>query len=167
MPYLPRYRPQTSSKSFLNKSWTPNNKPNMLYTKPLERVEVRLILGPSQLPLTNTRSSSSRGIPNQRKPPKPLTPISTICSNSNTLFQANPKLATQKDDDDRLPIHWAVSYNHLPIVELLVSRRDFDPDVQVLFFLSKGIFQYMCLCANAGLSRLDTIDDCFEPTRRR
>jgi 26S proteasome non-ATPase regulatory subunit 10 len=50
-----------------------------------------------------------------------------------TSRQANPRLATQKDDDERLPIHWAVSYNHLPIVELLVSRNDFDPDVQVLF----------------------------------
>jgi len=29
-----------------------------------------------------------------------------------------------------LPLHWACSYNHLPIVELLVSRKDFDPDVQ-------------------------------------
>lgn len=52
-----------------------------------------------------------------------------------TILQANPKLATQKDDDDRLPIHWAVSYNHLPIVELLVSRKDFDPDVQVIVIL--------------------------------
>ena len=47
-------------------------------------------------------------------------------------IKANPKLATQRDDDDRLPIHWAVSYNHLSIVEMLVSRKDFDPDVQVL-----------------------------------
>jgi 26S proteasome non-ATPase regulatory subunit 10 len=36
-----------------------------------------------------------------------------------------------KDDDDRLPIHWAVAYNHLPIVELLVATKDFDPDVEV------------------------------------
>lgn len=46
-------------------------------------------------------------------------------------IQANPKTATKRDDDERLPIHWAVSYNHLAIVELLVSRNDFDPDVQV------------------------------------
>jgi len=45
-------------------------------------------------------------------------------------LNANPRLATQRDDDDRLPIHWAISYNHLPIVELLVQRKDFDPDVQ-------------------------------------
>ena len=29
-----------------------------------------------------------------------------------------------------MAIHWACSYNHFPIVELLVSRKDFDPDVQ-------------------------------------
>ncbi|MCJ1439466.1 Ankyrin-2 [Xylographa pallens] len=46
------------------------------------------------------------------------------------LLNANSRLANQRDDDDRLPIHWAVSYNHLPVVELLVSRRDFDPDVK-------------------------------------
>ena len=45
--------------------------------------------------------------------------------------QANTRLATRRDEDDRLPIHWAVSYNHRPIVELLISRKDFDPDVQV------------------------------------
>ncbi|RDW76429.1 ankyrin repeat domain-containing protein [Aspergillus mulundensis] len=47
-----------------------------------------------------------------------------------SLLNANPKLATTKDDDDRLPIHWAVAYNHLPIVELLVATRNFDPDVE-------------------------------------
>ena len=135
----------------------------MPYTKPLERAEVRLILGPPQVPLTNTRFSSSCGIINQRKLPKPLNPISTIYSNA--LFQANPKLATQKDDDDRLPIHWAVSYNHLPIVELLVSRKDFDPDVQVLFFLQR-VFFYVCLCLYAGLIWLDAINDSCKPTRR-
>ncbi|CAD0042967.1 unnamed protein product, partial [Aureobasidium pullulans] len=44
---------------------------------------------------------------------------------------ANPKLAKLRDDDDRLPIHWATSYNRLPIVEILSERKDFDPDVQV------------------------------------
>ncbi|KAL8712259.1 MAG: hypothetical protein Q9220_003410 [cf. Caloplaca sp. 1 TL-2023] len=43
---------------------------------------------------------------------------------------ANPRSATKRDDDDRLPIHWALSNNHQAIVELLVSRKDFDPDVQ-------------------------------------
>jgi 26S proteasome non-ATPase regulatory subunit 10 len=46
------------------------------------------------------------------------------------LRKANPKLANQKDDDQRLPIHWAVSYGHLAIAVLLAQRRDFDPDVQ-------------------------------------
>ncbi|KAL4976816.1 ankyrin repeat-containing domain protein [Aspergillus desertorum] len=49
---------------------------------------------------------------------------------AESLLNANPKLATTKDDDDRLPIHWAVAYNRLPIVELLVSTKDFDPDVE-------------------------------------
>ncbi|RJE19430.1 proteasome regulatory particle subunit [Aspergillus sclerotialis] len=47
-----------------------------------------------------------------------------------SLLNANPKLASTKDDDDRLPIHWAVAYNHLPIVELLISTKNFDPDVE-------------------------------------
>lgn len=44
--------------------------------------------------------------------------------------KANPKLATLKDDDERQPIHWATSYNHRPIVQILISQRNFDPDVQ-------------------------------------
>ncbi|KAI4171007.1 MAG: hypothetical protein LQ343_004544 [Gyalolechia ehrenbergii] len=47
-----------------------------------------------------------------------------------SLLNANPRLATKKDDDERLPIHWALSNNHQAIVELLVSKKDFDPDVQ-------------------------------------
>jgi 26S proteasome non-ATPase regulatory subunit 10 len=34
-----------------------------------------------------------------------------------------------KDDDDRLPIHWAIANNHLPIVTTLINSRNFDPDV--------------------------------------
>ncbi|PMD55646.1 ankyrin [Hyaloscypha bicolor E] len=47
-----------------------------------------------------------------------------------SLLAANPKLAEKKDDDERLPIHWAVSYGHLDIAVLLASRKNFDPDVQ-------------------------------------
>ncbi|MCJ1457367.1 Ankyrin-2 [Mycoblastus sanguinarius] len=47
-----------------------------------------------------------------------------------SLINANPRLATKRDDDERLPLHWAASYNHMPVVELLVSRKDFEPDVQ-------------------------------------
>ncbi|KAF5858663.1 hypothetical protein ETB97_003924 [Aspergillus alliaceus] len=49
---------------------------------------------------------------------------------AESLLNANPKLATVKDDDERLPIHWAVAYNRLPIVELLMSTKHFDPDVE-------------------------------------
>ena len=49
---------------------------------------------------------------------------------TNRTTKANPKLATLKDDDERLPIHWATSYNHRPIVQILISQRSFDPDVQ-------------------------------------
>ncbi|KAJ5107413.1 hypothetical protein N7456_004088 [Penicillium angulare] len=49
---------------------------------------------------------------------------------AESLLNANPKSATTKDDDERLPIHWAVAYNRLPIVELLVAVKNFDPDVE-------------------------------------
>ncbi|PGH11302.1 hypothetical protein AJ80_07202 [Polytolypa hystricis UAMH7299] len=45
-----------------------------------------------------------------------------------SLLNANPKLALLKDPDERLAIHWAVAYNRLPIFELLVAVKDFDPD---------------------------------------
>jgi len=47
-----------------------------------------------------------------------------------SLLNANPKLAERKDDDERLPIHWAVSYGHLDIAVLLSAGKNFDPDVQ-------------------------------------
>jgi len=47
-----------------------------------------------------------------------------------SLLEANPKLAYYRDSDDRLPIHWACSYNHLPIVQLLTQQKGFDVDVQ-------------------------------------
>ncbi|OOG01023.1 hypothetical protein ASPCADRAFT_779 [Aspergillus carbonarius ITEM 5010] len=49
---------------------------------------------------------------------------------AESLLSANPKLANVKDDDERLPIHWAVAYNRFPIVELLISNKYFDPDVE-------------------------------------
>ncbi|TVY45250.1 Ankyrin repeat-containing protein [Lachnellula occidentalis] len=47
-----------------------------------------------------------------------------------SLLNANPKLVDRKDDDERLPIHWATSYNHLDIAILLSAGKNFDPDVQ-------------------------------------
>lgn len=47
-----------------------------------------------------------------------------------SLLNADPKAATRKDDDGRLPIHWAVSSNQLEITNLLVAQKGFDADVQ-------------------------------------
>jgi hypothetical protein len=47
--------------------------------------------------------------------------------------QANPKLAERRDEDERLPIHWAVSHGHLDIAILLSAIKNFDPDIQVCF----------------------------------
>lgn len=47
-----------------------------------------------------------------------------------SLLAANPRLATKQDEDARLPLHWACSYNHIAIVRLLTAQRSFDPDVQ-------------------------------------
>ncbi|OTB16084.1 hypothetical protein K445DRAFT_11701 [Daldinia sp. EC12] len=48
-----------------------------------------------------------------------------------SLLNADPKLARLKDDDGRLPIHWAASSNSLPIVLMLAQQKDFDPDVEL------------------------------------
>ncbi|QIX01555.1 hypothetical protein AMS68_007072 [Peltaster fructicola] len=42
----------------------------------------------------------------------------------------NPKLSVRRDDDERLPLHWAASYNRLPIVALLAEQKSFDVDAQ-------------------------------------
>jgi 26S proteasome non-ATPase regulatory subunit 10 len=47
-----------------------------------------------------------------------------------SLLNADPKLISRRDDDDRLPVHWAASYNRTDIVELLSDRRNFDVDAQ-------------------------------------
>ncbi|KAI1806473.1 ankyrin [Daldinia bambusicola] len=47
-----------------------------------------------------------------------------------SLLHADPKLARLKDDDGRLPIHWAASANNLPIVLMFAQQKDFDPDVE-------------------------------------
>jgi len=45
-------------------------------------------------------------------------------------LNADRRLASRRDDDDRLPLHWAASYNRLPVVELLAEQKDFDVDAQ-------------------------------------
>ena len=52
-------------------------------------------------------------------------------SKCSSFLQANSKLADRKDDDERLPIHWATSYGHLEIAKMLAAQKNFDPDVQV------------------------------------
>jgi len=47
-----------------------------------------------------------------------------------SLLNANPRLANRRDEDDRLPIHWAASMNYLEIVRILVQAKDFDIDAQ-------------------------------------
>ncbi|KIW86091.1 hypothetical protein Z517_01485 [Fonsecaea pedrosoi CBS 271.37] len=47
-----------------------------------------------------------------------------------SLLNANPKLASLRDQDDRLPLHWAIAFAHLDIVKLLTATRSFDPDAQ-------------------------------------
>ncbi|KAI9860376.1 MAG: hypothetical protein M1824_003151 [Vezdaea acicularis] len=56
-----------------------------------------------------------------------------------SLLNANPRLADRRDDDERLPIHWAVSYNHFAVVELLVQQKNFDADVQVRKVVWEGL----------------------------
>lgn len=50
---------------------------------------------------------------------------------SSRVPQAEPTLAKRKDDDGRLPIHWAASANQLDITQLLAEQKGFDVDVQV------------------------------------
>ena len=50
-------------------------------------------------------------------------------SRVESLLSANPKLAKLRDPDERVPLHWAVAYNHLPIVQLFVEANSFDADV--------------------------------------
>ncbi|KAI6246558.1 hypothetical protein HI914_05786 [Erysiphe necator] len=47
-----------------------------------------------------------------------------------SILNENPKLANQRDDDNRLAVHWAISSNQKEIVNLLVSTEYFDPDAQ-------------------------------------
>lgn len=67
-----------------------------------------------------------------------------ICSGLTGIEQADPKLANRKDDDGRLPIHWAASSNQLEIVRLLTQSKGFDPDVQVCILLvDKALYGHM------------------------
>ncbi|KAI0430968.1 ankyrin [Xylaria sp. FL1042] len=47
-----------------------------------------------------------------------------------SLLNADPKSSQRKDDDGRLPIHWAASSNQHAIALLLSQQKTFDPDVE-------------------------------------
>lgn len=77
-----------------------------------------------------------------------------------TIFKANPRLAERRDDDNRLPLHWAVSNGHLEVVKLLVQTKTFNPDEPV----RKPGYRHGSSCAyvmSTGRFRLDSIDDCI------
>jgi 26S proteasome non-ATPase regulatory subunit 10 len=87
---------------------------NSQYTKPVVRATVSVQSIPTHCPHTFLGWSANHRI---------------IANKVEALLNANPKLAALRDDDDRLPIHWAVSYNNLPIVQILVQAKNFDVDV--------------------------------------
>lgn len=58
-------------------------------------------------------------------------PQSSRNSETDEEVQVDPKLSKRKDDDGRLPIHWAASANQLDIVQLLSEQKGFEVDVQV------------------------------------
>ncbi len=68
-------------------------------------------------------SSPTQPVRSQLTPTRPASKV-------ESLLGANPRLANLRDDDDRLPIHWAVAYGHLPIVQLLVQTKHFDADAR-------------------------------------
>ncbi|KAF3901396.1 Ankyrin-1 [Arthrobotrys entomopaga] len=45
-----------------------------------------------------------------------------------SLLSSNPKDALKKDDDERLPIHWAASNSHNEVIDLLLQVKGFDID---------------------------------------
>ncbi|KAK5168316.1 putative ankyrin-repeat protein [Saxophila tyrrhenica] len=47
-----------------------------------------------------------------------------------SLLHADKRLANRPDDDERLPLHWAASYNRISIVELLSDQKGFDIDAR-------------------------------------
>lgn len=56
--------------------------------------------------------------------------LSFLARQVEHLLDNDQKLAAKRDDDDRLPLHWAASYNRLPIVEILLGVKGSDVDAQ-------------------------------------
>ena len=98
--------------------------PSLPYIRLLGKAEV-LIPASSEIErLTRRAASQVDSLLNVRSP------SAWITLHRAHTSQANPKLANLKDDDERLPIHWAVAYNHMPIVETLVQVKNFDADIE-------------------------------------
>lgn len=101
--------------------------------------------------------------------------------------KANPKDALKKDDDDRLPIHWAVANGHLEVVKLLTEVKNFDDiDFKVRYCTGRNCsptteVDVSCpgLCSineeceklaadiDIGRSRMDAFDDRCGTERQR
>ncbi|KAI1243719.1 hypothetical protein MGN70_013585 [Eutypa lata] len=81
-----------------------------------------------------------------------------------SLLNADPKLARLKDDDGRLPIHWAASSNQPAIVLLLAQQKDFDPDIEasqppLFIFVEKDGSGWTILMIAASVKDGDAIVD--------
>lgn len=106
--------------------------PNTKSTPQHAKVEVRLNpFPPAPAPTIPTflQAFSTGMMGLTTKPPLPPSLPSPALAVEN-LIKTEPKLCNLVDGDSRLPIHWAVSYSHLPVVSLLLGRADFDPDIQ-------------------------------------
>lgn len=111
--------------------WISHMNLNMKSTQQHAKVEVRLNPFPPrplQFPLLQAFLHRNDGA-NYKTSPSPIFSHSPALAVEN-LIRTDPKLCNLVDGDSRLPIHWAVSYSHLPVVSLLLSRADFDPDIQ-------------------------------------
>lgn len=72
----------------------------------------------------STPSLSPLQLPSHSVPQLTWSQASTV----ESLLSVNPKLAARRDDDDRLPLHWALANNRVDIVQLLMNLPSFDVD---------------------------------------
>jgi ankyrin repeat protein len=103
-PFLPK--PQ-----YIQRWQKQKQKTNLQYTKPVAKAKVSV-----SNPLPRKLQQAAKDI------------CSIIAALVESLLNGNPRLANRRDDDDRLPLHWAVAYNRLPIISLLMQTKSFDVD---------------------------------------